>query len=86
MNTAHGAFDDVILILKPRKETGEDSTDVVNLTRAYTNPMNGVQSIAFLNDVTVFDKEKYIGILDGQQRITALMAAISGKEGQPLWS
>ena len=29
----------------------------VNLTRAYTNPMNGVQSIAFFNYVTVFDKE-----------------------------
>ena len=34
-----------------------DTNDVVGLTRAYTNPMNGVQSIAFLNDVTVFDKE-----------------------------
>ena len=30
---------------------------VVNLTRAFTNPMSGVQSIAFLNDVTVLDKE-----------------------------
>ena len=29
----------------------------VNLTRAYTNPMNGVQSIAFLNDVTVLDEK-----------------------------
>ena len=31
--------------------------DVVNLTRAYTNPSNGVQSIAFLNNVMVIDEE-----------------------------
>ena len=38
---------------------GDDSdTDgVIGLTRAYTNPMNGVQSIAFFNNVTVLDKE-----------------------------
>ena len=30
---------------------------VVNLTRAYTNPHNGVQSIAFLNNVNVLDSE-----------------------------
>ena len=29
----------------------------VNLTRAYTNPLNGVQSIAFLNNVKVLDVE-----------------------------
>ncbi len=29
----------------------------VNLTRAYTNPLNGVQSIAFLNNVKVLDTE-----------------------------
>ena len=29
----------------------------VNLTRAYTNPLNGVQSIAFLNNVKVLDAE-----------------------------
>lgn len=29
----------------------------VNLTRAYTNPLNGVQSIAFLNKVKVLDNE-----------------------------
>lgn len=34
-----------------------DEADVVNLTRAYTNPVNGVQSIAFLNNVTVLDKD-----------------------------
>ena len=30
---------------------------VVNLTRAYTNPLNGTQSIAFLNNATVLDEE-----------------------------
>ena len=34
-----------------------DEADFVNLTRAYTNPVNGVQSIAFLNNVTVLDKD-----------------------------
>lgn len=29
----------------------------VNLTKAYTNPLNGVQSIAFLNNVTVLDPD-----------------------------
>ena len=32
-----------------------DEDGVVNLTRAYTNPMNGVQSIAFMNHVKVLD-------------------------------
>ena len=39
------------------KENASDTADAVNLTRAYTNPVNGTQSIAFLNDVTVLDKE-----------------------------
>lgn len=34
-----------------------NSSDAVNLTRAYTNPMNGVQSIAFYNFVKVLDEE-----------------------------
>jgi signal transduction histidine kinase/DNA-binding response OmpR family regulator len=38
-------------------ETENDAEDDVSLTRAYTNPMNGVQSIAFLNNVTVLEKE-----------------------------
>ena len=29
----------------------------VNLTKAYTNPLNGIQSIAFLNNVQVLDSE-----------------------------
>ncbi len=34
-----------------------NETGVVNLTRAYTDPMTGVQSIAFLNYVNVLDDE-----------------------------
>ena len=34
-----------------------DVDGVVNLTRAYTNPMNGVQSIAFMNYVQVLDAD-----------------------------
>ncbi len=47
-----------------------DTSDVVNLTRAYTNPMNGVQSIAFLNNVTVLDKES------GEQKKGLLMRVV----------
>ena len=35
-----------------------DTNNVVGLTRAYTNPMNGVQSIAFLNNVNILDEER----------------------------
>ena len=38
-------------------DSKSNSYDVVNLTRAYTNPMNGVQSIAFCDYVTVSDRE-----------------------------
>ncbi|SDB57268.1 Signal transduction histidine kinase [Butyrivibrio sp. INlla16] len=38
-------------------ESDSDEHGVVSLTRAYTNPMNGVQSIAFLNNVTVLEEE-----------------------------
>ena len=38
-------------------ENVSDVNNVVNLTRAYTNPSNGVQSIAFLKIVTVLDEE-----------------------------
>ena len=47
-----------------------DSTDVVNLTRAYTNPMNGVQSIAFYNFVTVLDED------DGELKDALLMRVV----------
>ena len=36
----------------------DNEVDVINLTRAYTNPLNGIQSIAFLNNVRVLDEEK----------------------------
>ena len=34
-----------------------DEDGVVNLTRAYTNPMNGIQSIAFMNHVKILDPD-----------------------------
>ncbi|MCR4763401.1 MAG: response regulator [Lachnospiraceae bacterium] len=34
-----------------------DVNGVVNLTRAYTNPLNGIQSIAFMNYVRVLDPD-----------------------------
>ena len=34
-----------------------DEDGVVNITRAYTNPQNGIQSIAFMNFVQVLDPE-----------------------------
>ena len=34
-----------------------DEDGVVNITRAYTNPQNGIQSIAFMNSVKVLDSE-----------------------------
>ena len=34
-----------------------NSNGVLNLTRAYTNPMNGIQSIAFMNYVQVLDED-----------------------------
>ena len=34
-----------------------DEDGVVNITRAYTNPQNGIQSIAFMNYVQVLDPE-----------------------------
>ena len=33
----------------------------INITRAYTNPMNGEQSLAFCNRVTLYDPEKKTG-------------------------
>ena len=39
-------------LFKPVEQLGQPG-DAVNITRAYTNPMNGQQSIAFYNRVTV---------------------------------
>ncbi len=50
-----------------------DTNDVAGLTRAYTNPMNGVQSIAFLNYVTVLDEE------NGEHTKALLMRVVHGK-------
>ena len=30
---------------------------VINITRAYTNPINGEQSLAFCNKITLYDPE-----------------------------
>ncbi|MBQ3964793.1 MAG: response regulator, partial [Firmicutes bacterium] len=35
----------------------EESGDAINITRAYTNPMNGEQSLAFCNRVDLYDPE-----------------------------
>jgi len=36
----------------------DESDNAVNITRAYTNPMNGEQSLAFCNSVTLYDPER----------------------------
>ena len=41
-------------IFKPLEQLGQPG-DTVNITRAYTNPINGQQSIAFYNRVTVLE-------------------------------
>ncbi len=38
-------------------ESVGEEREAVSLTRAYTNPMNGVQSIAFLHPVSILDSE-----------------------------
>ena len=38
-------------------ESVSDDNGVVNITRAYTNPLNGIQSIAFMNYVKVLDPD-----------------------------
>ena len=43
---------DILDNLEVNRDNGE-----VNLTKAYTNPLNGIQSIAFLNKVQVLDGE-----------------------------
>jgi hypothetical protein len=51
-------------------ESVSESNEDVSLTRAYTNPMNGVQSIAFLTRVTVLDDES------GEQKNALLMRVV----------
>ena len=38
-------------------ELGDEIGNSIQITRAYTNPMNGEQSLAFCNKVTLYDKE-----------------------------
>ncbi|MBR3306477.1 MAG: response regulator [Lachnospiraceae bacterium] len=38
-------------------ESMDDDDGAVNLTRAYTNPLNGIQSIAFMNYVQILDPD-----------------------------
>jgi signal transduction histidine kinase/CheY-like chemotaxis protein/HPt (histidine-containing phosphotransfer) domain-containing protein len=49
------SYRNINLFDDPDAVSGEDG--VVNLTRAYTNPQNGIQSIAFMKNVTVLDAE-----------------------------
>ena len=49
------SYRNINLFDDPDAVSGEDG--VVNLTRAYTNPQNGIQSIAFMKNVTVVDAE-----------------------------
>ena len=51
-------------------ENENDKNDAVNLTRAYTNPISGVQSIAFYNPVNVLDEES------GEQKSALLMRVV----------
>ena len=38
----------------------DDIGESINITRAYTNPMNGEQSLAFCNNITLYDPESNI--------------------------
>ncbi len=51
-------------------ESMSNATGVVNITRAYTNPMNGIQSIAFMNYVKVLDPDT------GELRTALLMRVV----------
>lgn len=51
-------------------ESADASAGLVRLTRAYTNPMNGVQSIAFFNFVPVIDEES------GDEKSALLMRVV----------
>ena len=51
-------------------ESVSNATGVVNITRAYTNPTNGIQSIAFMNYVKVLDPDT------GELRTALLMRVV----------
>ena len=57
------------------KEIGES----INITRAYTNPMNGEQSLAFCNRVTLYDPES------GSSEAAVLLRVIPISELEQKW-
>ena len=57
----------------------EDVGKGINITRAYTNPMNGKQSLAFINKIKLFDNEK------GEMRDALLLRIVPLQELQSKW-
>ena len=53
--------------------------DSINITRAYTNPMNGEQSLAFCNKVSLFDQES------GSEKEAVLFRVIPISELEQKW-
>ncbi|WP_034451101.1 response regulator [Butyrivibrio sp. AE2032] len=53
--------------------------DSINITRAYTNPMNGEQSLAFCNKVLLFDQE------NGSEKEAVLFRVIPISELEQKW-
>ncbi len=51
-------------------ETGKS----INITRAYTNPMNGEQSLAFCNHITLYDKESETSVAAVLLRVIPIYA------------
>ena len=51
----------------------------INITRAYTNPMNGEQSLAFCNKITLIDKES------GSEKAAVLLRVIPISELEKKW-
>ncbi|MBR0159791.1 MAG: response regulator [Oscillospiraceae bacterium] len=51
----------------------------INITRAYTNPMNGVQSLAFCNRITLYDPES------GASEAALLLRVIPTTELEQKW-
>ena len=58
---------------------GEEIGDSINITRNYTNPMNGEQSLAFCNNVTLKDSES------GAAKDAILMRVIPISELEQKW-
>ena len=51
----------------------------INITRAYTNPMNGEQSLAFCNKITLIDKES------GSEKAAILLRVVPISELEKKW-